>query len=554
MFFKKNIITIALLIFCLLGSTGCQQLYTVGQKPSDNAPLYFYIAVDNSVSYGLPKVGRRVNRNVQRVFDDAKNALYRQLIDQRVFQEGDRLVGISPFTDEAVGAIANTLTGGPVEVRSDTLRSLTTLLLDNLEKIKLRELRERDYKTYYRNVLDQARTEFLKLKSTPDQQLCILLTDERGSEFEGAPEFPPEKYPSYYVIKLEAEAVGGGKLAVIPNEKLGEFADQKDAPVADYVAAIRDRYKTLNTIPVQQMSWLRLGVVVLILGILAFMWTLLVKSQGRDWLWRQQAPQLNAEYNPNISRIFLRPERFQLPGDRDRYWLDKGGELKNPSPQGGWIEPVESLQPGRYAITVTPDNGQPVTGNFTVGEASKAPPEITASYDATKRMLFLIPHNCHLPTDGDRYNFGETVEIESLDADAGKLVLARPLQAGRHTIKVLLDDGRRPRATFEAEPPPPPTPRYAVSIARYSDIGNPTTVELTGHEINLLEKEGVKASIWVKRDDLYLYLRSTGNVQRDDGTPVIGILQMDLGTLITTPIILALEDEREDVEITVQQL
>lgn len=555
MFSRKNSITTLMLAFCLLASTGCQLIYTEEQEPADRAPLYFYIAVDNSFSYGLPKQGRRV-RPPQEVFEGAKNALYRQLIDQGVFQEGDYIVGISPFTDEPVGSIVNYLTSGPIEIRPENLQSLSTVLLDNLEKIKLRSVQARgDYKTYYRNVLDQARSEFQKLKAIPDQQVGIILTDERGTEFEGAPELPPEKYPFYHVIKLEAKAVGNGALTLTPDERLKEVASQKDARIAEYVAAIRNQYKRLNPVSVNQLNWLSVGLVALTLFILALVWPKLAKSQGRDWRWRKQAPSLAPTFNPSNGRIYLQPERLQLPSVRDRYWLDTGGELKNPNPQGGWIEPAETLQPGHYEITVQPDKGRPVKGSFTVGKSIKSAPSIRPSYDATKRLLFLNPHNCTLPSDKDRYSLvDEEVDME-VDSIAGKIVFARPLRAGRHTIIVTLDDGTPPlKENFYADPPPKPKPQYSISIARYSDIGNPKTVELTGHEINLLDKEGMKASVWVKRDELFLYIRTTGNVRKEDGAPIIGKLQMDLGTAMNDPIRLELEDDNEDIEITVQQL
>lgn len=555
MVLRKSGLSIALLAFCLLASTGCQVLYTQEEIPSARAPLYFYIAVDNSLSYGLPKGARRT-RSTQEVFDAAKNALYRQLLDQGVFQEGDWLVGISPFTDEPIERIENYLTGGPMEIRADNLRSLSTVFLDHFEKIKLRPVsRQGDYRTYYRNVLDKARRDFERLDALASQQVGIVLTDERGSEFGDAAELPPEKYQSYHVIKLEAKATGNGALATTADERLAEFAPQKDAPIATYVEVIRTRHKELHKDTVYRLSWLRLAGLLLLLVALVFGWKAIAKSLNRDWRGRSLAPRLLASFNPADRRIHLRPERFQLPNVPSQYWLDKGGALKNPNPQTGWIETSEALAPGIYNITVQPDKGSPIHGSFTVSSTPKAPPSLKATYNANKNLLFLTARHFPLPRDKNKYELSEDAEIEKLEIESlgtGSITLVQPLRAGRHTLTVHHQEGQT-QTTFEANPPP--KPQYAVSLTKDSDLGNPKTAELTGREINLLDKENLQTAIWVRKDDIYLYLRVTGNVRNlENDAPLVGVLQYELASVVSQPIYLSLEDVPDDVTITVQQL
>jgi hypothetical protein len=557
MFLRKRHIAMVIVAFCILFSTGCQYIYTEGQVPSERAPLYFYIAVDNSLSYGLPKPGQSISnrQSPQKVFDDAKGALYRQLIEQGLFQEGDRIVGISPFTDERVGAIQNYLPGGPLEILSDNSGSLTRLLLDTFDKLKLRPAQRVDYRTYYRNVLDQARTEFENLKATSSQQVCILLTDERGGEVEGAPELEPEKYPSYYVIKLEAKAVGNGTLAITPNDKLAEFAKQK-TNVAGYVAAIREEYKRTTLLSVNQLSWMRVGLVILCVCILAVAWFFIAKSLGRDWLGRGQAPSLSASFHSGKNRIYLDAQRFQLPQGLGKYRLTPGGDIKNLNARDGWIEAVEPLPPGQYEISIRPDEGEPIQASFKVVPALKGTPSLKVSYKASEHMLFLMPQNFYLPEDKDRYDIDEEgIEIETLNVDGRKIVFNRSLRAGRHTLTIHLDGEELPfvKAPFEADAPPPSL-RYAIAVAELRNLGNPKVVELTGREINLLEKGGFKTSLLVWRDDTQLYIRPSGNVQKEDGTNIFGTLTIALSTVIDEPLFLALQDDRKDIEITVQQL
>lgn len=554
MFSRKSIASFVILAFCLLGSIGCSSTYAQEQAQPARAPLYYYIAVDNSLSYGQPKVGRsKKNKPPKEVFDSAKNALHRQLTENGVLQEGDILVGISPFTDESRDDIKNYLAGNPIEVRSDNVKSLPAIIQNNLELI---QLRRGDYQTYYGNILDKVRREFRNKNAAPDQQVCIILTDERGGEITGTAAVSPEQTPDYFVIKLEAKAVGNGALAMTTNEVLSKLPRQKSDRILDYVNAIRANYR-----PPLQVSGEGLSVVTKIIYVLVFLvvfvplgWLGFTKYMGWDWRGRKQAANLRASYNPDAGKILLQAEQFRLPGEDHRYWLDKGGEIKNVSPEEGSIEPAEELPPGSYEITVQPESGPAVKSTFTVGDSKRKEPGLRAIYKARGSVIFLKPHDCQLPKNVKRYDIDEGVEIESVDAETGEVLLARPLQAGHHWIRVLLEDGQQVKAFFDADPPPPPMPGYSVSVARLSDIGKPRTVELTGREINLLDEKSLKASIWVKRDDHYLYIRTSGNVQKEDGTPVIGKLQLALGDVVKNPILLELEDDEEDVEIAVQKL
>lgn len=546
---------IALIAFSLMALTGYQSSPSPGQTSSDRAPLYFYVAVDNSVSYGLPKNGDRLGK-AQDVFYAAKKALNREIRVQGVFQEGDRLVGISPFTDEQKQNLENYL-GGPIVIHSSELQNVQMLVMEMLEKIQLRPFRRgADYKTYYRNILDYARDDFQKVGATPDQQVVILLTDERGDEFEGAAEVSLEDYSSFYIVKLTAKAVGNGALAITANKTLAGLTTQNDTSVLSYVVAMRNRYRSLRP-PTEEKPGLSTTTVIVILVpvivILGTGWVAGTRLLGRDLRGRRKDPKLHASYNPGIGKILLQAEQFELPNEPDKYWLDKGGELKDLSPEGGWIEPADSLPPGSYEITVQPESGPPISGSFMVGESNKGEPSLRATYKASSRIVFLKPYDCQLPESKHRYELDEGFEIEGVNVATGEVMLPRPLQAGRHIITVHLEDGLPVKAAFDAGPPPPPTPKYSLSVARYSDIGNPRTVELTDREINLLDKEGLRASVWVKKDEHYLNIRTAGNVQREDGTPIIGNLQLALGTVTNNPILLALEDDGDDIEITVQK-
>jgi hypothetical protein len=167
-----------------------------------------------------------------------------------------------------------------------------------------------------------------------------------------------------------------------------------------------------------------------------------------------------------------------------------------------------------------------------------------------------MPQNFYLPEDKDRYDIDEEgIEIETLNVDGRKIVFNRSLRAGRHTLTIHLDGEELPfvKAPFEADAPPPSL-RYAIAVAELRNLGNPKVVELTGREINLLEKGGFKTSLLVWRDDTQLYIRPSGNVQKEDGTNIFGTLTIALSTVIDEPLFLALQDDRKDIEITVQQL
>lgn len=550
---KKNGIAVALVSLLVgFGLFTFQIKSAPKQRPPERAPLYYYIAVDNSISYGMTKAGKRI-LNTQEVFDRAKDALNRQLRERGMFLEGDHIVGMSPFTDEPTLTLENYLTGGPVEARLDNLPTISTVIEDALDKIHLRPKPSRgDYKTTYRNVLDYADREFSKWGATPDQQVGIVLTDERGDEVGGTAELPLEEYSKFYVIKLAAQAGGKGVLMITTNKKLAQVANQENAPVLTYVASIRDRYKALHPVT-DEKPVVTVVVYFLIFVIPIFGYVVLVKSHDRTVLLRRRSPQLRASYNPGVGKIILQAEQFKLPSERDKYWLDEGTELKNPSPETGSIEPAESLLPGSYEITVQPDSGPPVKTSFTVSPSSKAEPSLRATYKASSRMIFLNAHDCELPTGGQRYEVDEGIGVEHVNPEAGEVILLRPLQAGSHKITVHLENAAKVEAAFEAGPPPPPTPKYSVSVARYSDMGNTTTVELTEREINLLDSEKLRASVWVKRDEHYLNIRTVGNVQKQDGTPILGNLQVALGSAVNNPIFLALEDDGDDIEITVQK-
>lgn len=381
----------------------------------DTSPQVFYIAIDNSTSYGLPPEGDRIQPS-PRVFDAAKDFL-RSDLTGTILKHGDLIIAITAFTDESVLALvgANALTGGPILVDSSAVLELDGQLSDVFSGIKGRTDTD-TYTTYYRNVLDVALREFDQNEISENQRLVLVLTDERGSEAAPGTDLPLADYRQYPLVKLTAEARGGGRLLVTPNAVLAEIAGT-DEPLntADLVGHLRDRWRLSNPIEVTRIHGTRLGI--LIVTALFAVGTILYQARRHGAI--DTTPRIDAHYNPSAGTIVVAAPFSELPTDPLDYILHDGQYRVSAVELGesdgrAYLTPDPPLEAGPVKLVVHTRSAGELRTTLSVAE-----PPRESRYAVSVSRLSSESHQLTQVLD--------RTEVNLLDglSDAGKLLAHR---------------------------------------------------------------------------------------------------------------------------------
>ena len=307
------------LLVVVVASGGCSLFQEEVPEPPSSAPLKVVVAVDNSASYGLDEDGERHNDDSE-IFDEARQYFLDRLLG--VLQDGDDVIGVFPFTDEAISALTNVISDDGI-IRVDSAQEYQDELIQTLNDIELRpELRDTSYITEYRPVLAAAARQFQRVQK-PSQRLVLLLTDVHGSLAPQGSDVSPEDFRDAYVLVMRATPTG--TLETTANELLQELAGE-DVALAAYVDAIRAAYRESNPVWVTRI---RTDSVVFSIALLPALATLvvIVLVRRRTAAGRRRAaarrPRLDSVfYNPGLKIVVV--NGHNLPKAPVDYIIDDG--------------------------------------------------------------------------------------------------------------------------------------------------------------------------------------------------------------------------------------